>query len=156
MSDNIVMNIAREKNMKAITYGWRNVENGEMYIGFHKTKDIHDGYITSSEDPELRKYWSRGKMERHVLWTGSVSECITLENFALKYAKAELDWDRFYNNSVGGGVGLDKTHSILTEEMKDAVVDFMKGLDPELPEKDVYETFDYSLIEKISRGVNSN
>ena len=139
----------------AIVYGWRNLENGKMYIGFHKTKDIHDGYINSSEDAELQTAWSYGLMQRHILWSGSVAECITLENYALKWAKAEMDWDQFYNKSVGGGTGIVKDFSNLTTEMKQVMVNFIHGIDPTPPELDLMETFDVDLVERIAEGVRS-
>ena len=139
----------------AIVYGWRNLENGKMYLGFHKTKDIHDGYINSSEDTELQTAWSYGLMQRHILWRGTVAECITLENYALKFAKAELDWDKFYNKSVGGGIGIVKDFSNLTTEMKQIVVDFIHGIDPSPPELEEMEIFDLSLVTRVADGVRS-
>jgi hypothetical protein len=139
----------------AIVYGWRNLENEKMYLGFHKTKDIHDGYINSSEDAELQTAWSYGLMQRHILWSGSVAECITLENYALKWAKAEMDWDQFYNKSVGGGTGIVKDFSNLTTEMKQVMVNFIHGIDPTPPELDLMETFNVDLVERIAEGVRS-
>lgn len=139
----------------AIVYGWRNLENGKMYLGFHKTKDIHDGYINSSEDTELQNAWSYGLMQRHILWRGTVAECITLENYALKFAKAELDWDKFYNKSVGGGTGIVKDFSNLTTEMKQVVVDFIHGIDPSPPELEIMEIFDLDLVARVAEGVRS-
>ena len=139
----------------AIVYGWRNLENGKMYLGFHKTKDIHDGYINSSEDTELQTAWSYGLMQRHILWRGTVAECITLENYALKYAKSNLDWDRFYNKSVGGGVGIVKDFSNLTDVMKEDVLLFMSGGSPVPPELDIMEIFDLDLVARVAEGVRS-
>jgi hypothetical protein len=139
----------------AIVYGWRNLENGKMYLGFHKTKDIHDGYINSSEDAELQTAWSYGLMQRHILWSGTVAECITLENYALKYAKRELDWDQFYNKSVGGGTGIVKDFSNLTDEMRLVVTKFVLGTDPTPPELDLMETFNVDLVERLAEGVKS-
>ena len=139
----------------AIVYGWRNLENGKMYLGFHKTKDIHDGYINSSEDTELQTAWSYGLMQRHILWRGTIAECITLENYALKYAKSNLDWDRFYNKSVGGGVGIVKDFSNLTDVMKEDVLLFMSGGSPVPPELDIMEIFDLDLVARVAEGVRS-
>jgi hypothetical protein len=139
----------------AIVYGWRNLENGKMYLGFHKTNDIHDGYINSSDDAELQTAWSYGLMQRHILWRGTVAECITLENYALKWAKSELDWDQFYNKSVGGGVGIVKDFSNLTTEMKQVVIDFIHGIVPTPPELDEMEIFDLNLVARVAEGVRS-
>ena len=40
---------------KSYVYAERNIENGKMYIGYHKTSDVDDGYVFSSEDEEQRQ-----------------------------------------------------------------------------------------------------
>jgi len=140
---------------EAIVYGWRNLVNGKIYIGFHKTSEIHDGYITSSEDDEMNEAWSYGLLQRFIIFKGTVSEAITLENFALKYAKANLEWDNFYNNSVGGGEGCVKDFSNLTDEMKQVAIDFMNGINPPEEKKKTYKTFDRSLVQAISEAVKN-
>ena len=87
-----------------ITYGWRNTENGKMYIGYHKTSEVDDGYIFSTEDEEANNAWEYGKLRRHILYKGDQSIAITLENFLLKEVDA-IKNTQFYNRSVGGGVG---------------------------------------------------
>jgi hypothetical protein len=144
----------KTEEFEAIVYGWRNIIDGKMYIGFHKTTEIYDGYINSSKDEELTEAWSYGSLERFILWTGSVSECITLENFALKYAKRELNWNMFYNQSVGGGVGI-VSFDTLTDEMEFAVVDFMNGHNPVEPEVDLFEATDRDLIKEVVKGIKN-
>lgn len=138
---------------ESIVYGWRNINNGKLYIGFHKTKELHDGYVFSSENEELIEAWSYGLLEHFIIWKGSQSECITLENYILKYAKQNLEWDNFYNNSVGGGVGCVRDFSNLTEEMKQSGIDFLNGIDPEEEKVDIYETIDRKLVDEIAKHV---
>lgn len=115
---------------EAIVYGWRNIINGKMYIGFHKTEEEFDGYVTSSEDDELKYAWSNGHMRRTILYRGSQSVAITLENFLLKSVKANKN-PEFYNKSVGGGKGCVKDFSNLTESVKRVGEDWIKGIEPE-------------------------
>jgi len=142
----------KTEEFEAIVYGWRNIIDGKMYIGFHKTTEINDGYINSSKDEELTEAWSYGSLERFILWTGSVSECITLENFALKFAKRELNWNMFYNKSVGGGVGI-VSFDTLTDEMEFAVIDFMNGNNPPEVQKDTYDIVNIDLVSNIATAV---
>ena len=53
---------------EAFVYGYRNQENGKMYIGFRKNSEINDGYVFSSEDPELTKAWGLGLLHRSILY----------------------------------------------------------------------------------------
>jgi len=140
------------KEFEAIVYGWRNIINGKMYIGYHKTTEIYDGYINSSKDKELNEAWSYGSLERYILWTGTPEECITLENFALKYAKKHLDWNQFYNISVGGGVGI-LSFDTLDKEMTKLMIDFMEGTNPAEVEVDVYDAVDKNLIVAVADAI---
>lgn len=122
-----------KKRYDAITYGWRNIENGKMYIGYHKTNEQYDGYVFSSEDEEANLAWSYGKLKRSILYRGKQSVAITLENFLLKSVSANKN-DQFYNKSVGGGEGCVADFSNLTEKDKKVGLDWIQGIDP------VYET----------------
>ena len=112
-----------------ITYGWRNIENGKMYIGYHKTTELDDGYIFSTEDEDANKAWEYGKLQRHILFKGDQSVAITLENFLLKEVNA-IKNAQFYNLSVGGGVGCVTDFSNLTLKTKMVGLDWVKGIDP--------------------------
>lgn len=112
---------------EAIVYGWRNIDNGMMYIGFHKTQEEFDGYVTSSENEELRHAWSHGLLNRTILYRGTVEESITFENYILKFVNARVN-DKFYNRSNGGGVGC-QSFDIITEEMKKVADKWLKGND---------------------------
>ena len=118
-----------KKRYDAITYGWRNIENGKMYIGYHKTNEEFDGYVFSSEDEEANLAWSYGKLKRSILYHGKQSVAITLENFLLKSVNANKN-DQFYNKSVGGGEGCVKDFSNLTDAIKKVGLDWIKGIDP--------------------------
>lgn len=122
-----------KKRYEAITYGWRNILNGKMYIGYHKTNEIYDGYIFSSENEEANLAWSYGLLKRSILYRGKQSVAITLENFLLKSVSANKN-DQFYNQSVGGGEGCVKDFSNLTDEIKKVGLDWIAGTDP------VYQT----------------
>ena len=140
---------------QAIVYGWRNVENHKVYIGYHKTQEIHDGYVFSSENPDLKKAWSYGLLQRHLIYQGLPSECITLENFGLKEAKANYNWDNFYNQSVGGGEGCVKDFSNLSPDMKQVMVNFLEGVNPKPPKLDTYQVSDRALIDRVASMVRN-
>ncbi len=118
-----------KKKYEAITYGWRHILTGKMYIGYHKTNEIYDGYVFSSEDPEANLAWSYGLLKRSILYRGKQSVAITLENFLLKSVSAHKN-DKFYNQSVGGGEGCVKDFSNLTDEIKKVGLDWIAGIDP--------------------------
>ena len=118
-----------KKRYDAITYGWRNIENGKMYIGYHKTNEELDGYVFSSEDEEANLAWSYGKLKRSILYRGKQSVAITLENFLLKFVSANKN-DQFYNRSVGGGEGCVTDFSNLTDAIKKIGIDWIQGIDP--------------------------
>ena len=147
------------KEFEAILYGWRHIKSPDsIYIGFHKTKNIYDGYTFSSENEELRNEWSYGNLERVIIAKGSVSEMITLENFALKYAKSKGNefWKNLYNNSVGGGEGCVKDFSNLSEELKNIAKSFVDGNFVERKvEKDTYALKNYTLIDSIKERIKN-
>ena len=122
-----------KKKYEAITYGWRNILTGKMYIGYHKTNEIYDGYVFSSENEEANLAWSYGLLKRSIIYRGEQSVAITLENFLLKSVSAHKN-DKFYNQSVGGGEGCVKDFSNLTGEIKKVGLDWIAGIDP------VYQT----------------
>ena len=139
-------------NYEAITYGWRNVENGKMYIGYHKTSDIDDGYIFSSELGEVKNAWEWGKLRRSILYVGSQSVAITLENFLLKHVNAITN-DLYYNRSVGGGEGCVKDFSNLAEEVKKVGLDWLDGIEPKT--KKIKSKVDKALMKKIARNIKN-
>lgn len=135
---------------EAICYGWRHIETGEMYIGYHKTREIYDNYVFSTDNLEANLAWSYGKLKRSILYRGDQSIAITLENFLLKSVNANKN-PKFYNQSVGGGEGCVKDFSNLTEEIKQIGLDWIDGIDP------VVETISSAAnnkeIEQIARNI---
>jgi hypothetical protein len=130
---------------EALTYGYRNMDNGKLYPGFHKTKEENDGYVFSSLDEELKSAHQFGRLEKVILWRGTVSECITLEHYILKSYSAITN-ENFYNKSVGGGIGLVKDFSNLTDTMKNIANDWVSGTDP------VWETAQHDVdIEDVKK-----
>ena len=113
----------------AITYGWRNIKNGKMYIGYHKTSEIDDGYVFSSEDEEANEAWSYGELKRSIIYRGDQSIAITLENYLLKSVQAHKN-PQYYNRSVGGGSGCVKDFSNLTSEIIKLGEDWIQGIEP--------------------------
>ena len=132
---------------EAIVYGWRNIVDGKMYIGFHKTEEEFDGYVTSSEDEELKYAWSNGHMRRSIIYRGNQSVAITLENYLLKSVKANKNLE-FYNKSVGGGLGCVKDFSNLTESVKLVGEEWIKGVEPE-ENLDYVDVADQEITEAI-------
>ena len=114
---------------KCYVYGFRNIENGMMYIGYRGKDEIDDGYKFSSENEELHLAWSYGKLKRSILYRGKQSVAITLENFLLKSENAHKN-EKFYNKSVGGGVGCVKDFSNLNDKIKKVGLDWILGIDP--------------------------
>lgn len=118
-----------KKLYEAITYGWRNIENGKMYIGYHVTNEQYDGYVFSTDNEEANLAWSYGKLKRSILYRGKKSIAITLENFLLKSESANKN-DKFYNKSVGGGEGCVADFSNLSKKIKQVGLDWIRGIDP--------------------------
>ena len=114
---------------EAVTYGWTNMDNQMLYPGFHKTKEEHDGYVFSSQDKDLDTAHQFGRLRKVILHRGTVAECITLEHYILKNNNA-IKNPKFYNKSVGGGVGLVKDFSNLTPEMIKIAEDWVNGIEP--------------------------
>lgn len=138
---------------EAIVYGWRNIKNDKMYIGYHKTEEEFDGYVTSSEDEELKYAWSNGHMRRTIIYRGTQSIAITLENYFLKSVKANTN-PQFYNKSVGGGFGCVRDFSNLTDSVKMVGEDWIKGIEPE-ENLDYVDVADQEVTECIKRRLEA-
>lgn len=137
---------------EAFVYGWKNVENGKMYVGYHKSKEINDGYVFSSENLELREAWSYGKMRRAILHKGSASECITMERAILKKFDARRT-DQWYNGTNGGGEGLGDWEAISDEDMAVAI-DWVNGIEPEEEVTDIYNVGNTELVRDIHDAIS--
>jgi len=138
---------------QAFVYGWRNVHNGKMYIGYRGTSDVNDGYKFSSEDTELKDAWSLGHLHRSILFRGKKADAITMERKLLKHVDARRS-DNFYNKSNGGGVGIYDYNDI-SDNMAKVGIDGINGEDP-IEEKDTYDLIDTDLVEGIWQAVQKN
>lgn len=140
---------------EAIVYAWRNIDNNMMYPGYHETKNENDGYINSSKNKDLIYAYSHGRMERHILWKGTKTQCASLENWMLMESKSNYNWKLFYNESIGGVKGTKSDFSVLTDEMKSICVNFINGKDPEKKKLDVYQMFDIETVMEISKAIEN-
>lgn len=137
---------------EAYVYGWRNIKNGKMYIGFRKSSEVYDGYKFSSEDKELASDYGLGLLHRSILFRGSVSDAITHERKLLKHADARRS-DKFYNKSNGGGAGIRDYTTISDEEAKIGIA-WINGDDP-VYEIDAYNLVDNALVTTILENVKA-
>ena len=140
-------------SFEAFVYGWRNVKNGKMYIGYRGTSDVNDGYKFSSEDEELREAWSLGHLHRSILFRGKQADAITMERKLLKHVDARRT-DTFYNKSNGGGAGIYDYNEI-SDEMAKVGIDWINGIDP-VEEKEMFDLVDKDLVDDIWQAVKDN
>lgn len=138
-------------SFEAYVYGYRNIKNGMMYIGFRKKSDVNDGYIFSSENEELRKAWSLGLLHRSILFRGSAKEAITHERKLLKHADARRN-NMFYNKSNGGGAGIADYTTITDEEAK-VGIDWINGIDPVEESPEIFHLVDCDIVDDIWEAV---
>jgi vacuolar-type H+-ATPase subunit F/Vma7 len=136
---------------EAFVYGWRNQENGKMYIGFRKNSDVNDGYIFSSVDPELKSAWGLGNLHRSILFRGSVSDAITMERKLLKHADARRN-SKFYNKSNGGGAGI-RDYNTISDEEAQVGIDWINGIDPVEEDPDIFNLVDTDVVDDIWEAV---
>ena len=137
-------------SFEAFVYGWRNIKNGKMYIGFRKNSDVNDGYVFSSDDEELKEAWSLGLLHRSILYRGDKVTAITMERKLLKHADARRS-DNFYNRSNGGGAGILDYNTITDEEAK-VGIDWINGTDP-IEEVEMFDLVDRDLVDDIWESV---
>jgi hypothetical protein len=107
-------------------YGFRNIENGMMNIGYKSPKTDKLDYISSISSAQFWDDFYKGKLEKSLLFEGSALEddiAQTLEWFGLDYG---MSWNKnmFYNKSNNAHC-IDE--SLLTEEHKQTVVDWIEG-----------------------------
>ncbi len=107
-------------------YGFRNIENGMMNIGYKSPKTDKLDYISSISSAQFWDDFYKGKLEKSLLFEGSAHEddiAQTLEWFGLDYG---MSWNKnmFYNKSNNAHC-IDE--SLLTEEHKQTIVDWIEG-----------------------------
>ena len=70
----------------AYVYGFRHIQNNKLNIGLKTpTGASKYTYITSVEDKEFWREYSKGNMELTILFAGSLDAAKTAEWFALQY-----------------------------------------------------------------------
>lgn len=109
----------------AFVYGYTDIETKKLNIGV-KTSNGSDKltYITSLESPEFWERYSKGMMERKILFVGSVDAARTAEWFALDYGMATQK-GRFYNQKNNAHC-VDE--SLLSVNDKQIIIDFINGV----------------------------
>jgi len=108
-------------------YGFRNRINGKMNIGV-KSADGEDmlTYITSLNDEEFWEDYSKGLMEKSILFIGESKQedlAKTIEWFALKYGISTKP-DKFYLKKNNAHCVNEK---LLTKKIKQTVIDYING-----------------------------
>lgn len=111
---------------KCYVYGFRNIENGMMNIGYKSPKTDRLDYISSISNPQFWEDYYKGKVEKSLLFEGNAFQddlAQTIEWFGLDYG---MSWDKskFYNKSNNAHC-VDE--SLLTVEHKQLVVDWIEG-----------------------------
>lgn len=140
-------------SFEAFVYGYRNIENGKMYIGFRKNSDVNDGYIFSSADEELKMAWGLGNLHRSILYRGDKVTAITMERKLLKYASARTN-PNFYNKSNGGGAGI-LDYKTITDDQAKVGIDWINGIDPIEKDPDTFNLVDLDVVENIWESVKN-
>ena len=108
-------------------YGFRNIENGKMNIGV-KSADGEDmlTYITSLNNDEFWEDYSKGLMQKSILFVGDSTDedlARTIEWFALKYGISTKP-EKFYLKKNNAHCVNEK---LLTKEIKQIVIDYING-----------------------------
>lgn len=136
---------------EAFVYGYRNLTNGKMYIGFRKNSDVNDGYIFSSIDADLKSAWGLGNLHRSILFCGDKETAITMERKLLKHADARRN-SNFYNKSNGGGAGI-RDYTTITDEEAKVGIDWINGIDPVETDADIFNLVDTNVVDDIWESV---
>jgi hypothetical protein len=101
--------------MEAFVYTWVNEENGLEYIGYHKG-DEDDGYISSSKNDQFWYDYDKGLLERHILYRGTMEECVEKESNYLK----TRGLDNLYNRNINGKIQM-------TDDVRKKISDALSG-----------------------------
>jgi hypothetical protein len=108
-------------------YGFRNIENGKMNIGV-KSADGEDmlTYITSLNNDEFWEDYSKGLMQKSILFVGRAKDedlARTIEWFALKYGISTKP-EKFYLKKNNAHCVDEK---LLTKQIKQTIIDYING-----------------------------
>ena len=107
----------------SFTYVYKDVDTSKLNIGF-KSPNGEDKltYITSCESPEFWDRYSKGMLERSILFVGSEAKAKAAEWFAMDQGfKLGLPFFNFKNNAH------KVDESILTTQEKQIIIDFLRG-----------------------------
>lgn len=140
--------------MKTYVYGWKNIKNGMMNIGFKSPNgDDKLVYISSISSSEFWEEYSLGNMRESLLFVGDAAQedtAKTLEWFALKYGTA-IKPEMFYN-AKNNAHCVDE--SLLTSEMKQVVIDYIEGNGNGLEIEDIFAE-DKDIVTAISERIDA-
>ena len=107
----------------SFTYVYKDVDTSKLNIGF-KSPNGEDKltYITSCESPEFWERYSKGMLERSILFVGSETKAKAAEWFAMDQGfKMGLPFFNSRNNAHK----IDET--ILSTQEKQTIIDFLRG-----------------------------
>lgn len=132
---------------KCMVYGFRNIENGMMNIGYKSSQTDRPDYISSISNEDFWKEYYLGKMNKVTLFEGSSSQddlAKTLEWFALEYGMS-YNKDMFYNRKNNAHC---VNESLMSEEQKQIIVDWIEGNGSGVKRKDRYSS-DREIVTEI-------
>jgi hypothetical protein len=130
-----------------MVYGFRNIENGMMNIGYKSSQTDRPDYISSISNEDFWKEYYLGKMNKVTLFEGSPSQddlAKTLEWFALEYGMS-YNKDIFYNRKNNAHC---VNESLMSEEQKQIIVDWIEGNGSGVKRKDRYSS-DREIVTEI-------
>lgn len=88
---------------EAFVYVWCNLNNGKVYVGYHKGKQ-DDGYISSSHNIDFWEDFNDPDTiwDRVIIYTGLAADCLKFEQKLLK--EVDLKGGEYYNNARGAEI----------------------------------------------------
>ncbi len=132
---------------KCMVYGFRNLENGMMNIGYKSSRTDRPDYISSISNEEFWKEYYLGKMDKVTLFEGSPLQddlAKTLEWFALEYGMS-YNKEMFYNSKNNAHC---VNESLMTEKQKQIIVDWIEGNGSGIQPEDRYSS-DREIVTEI-------
>jgi hypothetical protein len=138
---------------KCYVYGFRNIENGMMNIGYKSPRTDKLDYISSISNPQFWEDYYKGKVEKFLLFEGTTSQddlAQTIEWFGLNYG---MSWNKskFYNKSNNAHC-VDE--SLLTDEHKQLIVDWIESRSDGVKPSDRFVE-DKSIVTTIHDSIKS-
>jgi hypothetical protein len=139
---------------KCYVYGFRNIENGMMNIGYKSPKTDKLDYISSISNPQFWEDYYKGKVEKFLLFEGNASQddlAQTIEWFGLDYG---MSWNKskFYNKSNNAHC-VDE--SLLTDNHKQLIVDWIESRSNGIKSSDRFVE-DKSIVTTIHDSIKSS